>query len=93
MRDFHSLGIDVNRRTAGHIKTTCPHCTETRHNKRDKSLSVNLDMVSSFATTAAGKAVSPTKPNSANAAKGRSRANGSKYLPPIFAARPSTSPG
>lgn len=43
MRDFHSLGIDVNRRTAGHIKTTCPHCTETRHNKRDKSLSVNLD--------------------------------------------------
>lgn len=43
MRNFHSLGIDTNRRTAGRIKTLCPQCTATRHNKRDKSLSVNLD--------------------------------------------------
>ena len=43
MRDFHSFGIDTCRRTAGRIKTTCPQCRETRRNKRDKSLSVNLD--------------------------------------------------
>jgi len=43
MRNFHSLNIDTGRRTAGHLKTICPQCIATRHNKRDKSLSVDLD--------------------------------------------------
>lgn len=41
--NFHELGIDVNGRTSGRIKTFCPKCREQRHDKRDKSLSVNLD--------------------------------------------------
>ncbi|MBP1613408.1 MAG: family ATPase [Bacteroidetes bacterium] len=43
MYNFNKLGIDVNGRTSGHIKTFCPKCRENRKNKRDKSLSVNLD--------------------------------------------------
>ena len=43
MYNFHSLHIDVHGRTGGHIKTFCPKCHEQRHDKRDKSLSVNLD--------------------------------------------------
>ena len=30
-------------RTSGKVKTICPHCHDQRSNKRDKSLSVNLD--------------------------------------------------
>lgn len=43
MYNFHTLGIDTNGRTGGHVKTYCPQCREQRKNKRDKSLSVNLD--------------------------------------------------
>ncbi|WP_455592266.1 bifunctional DNA primase/helicase [Bacteroides sp.] len=43
MYNFHSLHIDVHGRTSGRIKTFCPKCHEQRHDKRDKSLSVNLD--------------------------------------------------
>lgn len=39
---FHELGIDTHGRTDGKLKTKCPHCLETRHNKADKSLSVDL---------------------------------------------------
>ncbi len=41
--DFHSLGVDIHGRTGGKIKTHCPHCHAQRKNKRDKSLSVNID--------------------------------------------------
>lgn len=41
--NFHLLGIDVNGRTGGRFKTFCPQCRDQRHDKRDKSLSVNLD--------------------------------------------------
>ncbi len=43
MKDFNAWGINTHGRTAGNIKTLCPKCRETRRNKRDKSLSVNLD--------------------------------------------------
>lgn len=44
MDNYESLGIKIPYgRTGGNVKTICPHCNETRHNKRDKSLSVNLD--------------------------------------------------
>lgn len=43
MHNFHLLGINVNGRTSGRIKTLCPKCREQRRDKRDKSLSVNLD--------------------------------------------------
>lgn len=43
MFNFHSLDVDVRGRTSGLIKTFCPRCREQRKNKRDKSLSVNID--------------------------------------------------
>lgn len=43
MMRWNELNIDVPySRTSGNIKTFCPQCRETRSNKRDKSLSVNL---------------------------------------------------
>lgn len=41
-RTWAEAGIDTGNRSTGSIKTTCPKCSETRKNKRDKSLSVNL---------------------------------------------------
>lgn len=41
--NYHQLGIDVHGHTSGRVKTYCPKCREGRHNKADKSLSVNLD--------------------------------------------------
>ena len=41
--DWHALGIDTRGKISGQIKTYCPKCTPTRKNKRDMSLSVNLD--------------------------------------------------
>ncbi|WP_321333938.1 bifunctional DNA primase/helicase [uncultured Bacteroides sp.] len=43
MHNFHKLGIETNGRTGGRMKTFCPKCHDSRKNKRDKSLSVNLD--------------------------------------------------
>lgn len=43
MYNFHSLNIDTNGRTGGHLKTHCPQCHDQRKNKRDKSLSIDLD--------------------------------------------------
>ncbi len=41
--DFHSIGVNTLGRTSGRLKTHCPKCHETRKNKRDKSLSVDID--------------------------------------------------
>lgn len=41
--NFHELSIDTGSRVAGSLKTFCPQCRGQRSNKRDKSLSVNLD--------------------------------------------------
>lgn len=41
--NFHAIGIETNGRTSGHVKTFCPKCHAQRKDKRDKSLSVNLD--------------------------------------------------
>lgn len=43
MFNFKSINVDVNGRTGGRVKTHCPHCHEQRRNKRDKSLSVDID--------------------------------------------------
>ncbi|WP_455585199.1 bifunctional DNA primase/helicase [Bacteroides sp.] len=43
MRNFHSFHIETSGRTGGKMKAYCPQCREQRRNKRDKSLSVNLD--------------------------------------------------
>jgi twinkle protein len=44
MKNYQDFGIEIPYgRTNGQIKTLCPHCHEQRRNKRDKSLSVNLD--------------------------------------------------
>ena len=43
MYNFHSLDIETNGKTGGHMKTYCPKCRDQRKNKRDKSLSVDLD--------------------------------------------------
>ena len=43
-KDFAEFGIDVPYgRRSGKIKTVCPKCHDQRSNKRDKSLSVDLD--------------------------------------------------
>lgn len=44
MDNYERLGIKIPYgRTGGNVKTICPNCNETRKNKRDKSLSVNLE--------------------------------------------------
>ena len=43
MRNFASYQVDVRHRTSGVIKTICNQCLPTRHNKRDRSLRVNID--------------------------------------------------
>lgn len=43
MMRWRELGIEIPyNRTSGNIKTYCPQCRDSRHNKRDKSLSVDL---------------------------------------------------
>ncbi|MBP1613192.1 MAG: family ATPase [Bacteroidetes bacterium] len=42
MHNFRKLGIETNGRTSGRIKTFCPKCHDSRKNKRDKSLSVDI---------------------------------------------------
>ena len=43
-KTFGDYGIKIPyRRTAGNVKTWCPHCHDQRSDKNDKSLSVNLD--------------------------------------------------
>ncbi len=41
--NFHTLKIDTFGRTSGKMKTQCPQCRERRTDKRDKSLSLDLD--------------------------------------------------
>lgn len=44
MKDYSDFGINIPKgRTRGKLKTFCPQCHDTRHNKTDKSLSVDLD--------------------------------------------------
>lgn len=43
MINFTKFNIDTNGRTSGRMKTFCPQCHTNRKNKRDKSLSVNID--------------------------------------------------
>lgn len=43
MRNFSKLKIDLRGHTGGHVKTFCPFCHEHRKDKRDKSLSVDID--------------------------------------------------
>lgn len=44
MKTYSEFDINIPYgRTSGQVKTICPHCHEQRHDKRDKSLSVNLD--------------------------------------------------
>ncbi len=44
MKNYSDFGIEIPLgRTSGNIKVLCPHCHDQRKNKRDKSLSVNLD--------------------------------------------------
>ena len=43
MRNFHKLNIDTRGQGSGRVKTFCPFCHATRNNKRDRSLSVDID--------------------------------------------------
>lgn len=44
MKDFGDYGIQIPYgRQSGNVKTFCPQCHKDRHDKRDKSLSVDLD--------------------------------------------------
>ena len=43
MINFANYHVDIRHRTSGVIKTICNQCLPTRHNKRDRSLRVNID--------------------------------------------------
>ena len=44
MKDYSDYGIQIPYgKRSGKVKTFCPQCHKDRHNKRDKSLSVDLD--------------------------------------------------
>ncbi len=43
LMSWSSIGIQLGGRTSGQIKTFCPKCHSRRSDKRDKSLSCNLD--------------------------------------------------
>lgn len=43
MINFEKFNVNTNGRTSGRMKTHCPQCHDQRNDKRDKSLSVNLD--------------------------------------------------
>ena len=44
MQTFEQYGIEIPyRRTSGKVRSTCPQCSATRHNPRDRSLSIDLD--------------------------------------------------
>lgn len=44
MKTFQDFGIDISTtRKGGKLKMLCPKCHDTRSNKRDKSLSVDVD--------------------------------------------------
>ena len=43
MRNFANYQVDIRHRTSGVIKTICNQCLPTRHNKRDRSLRVNIN--------------------------------------------------
>jgi twinkle protein len=40
---LEGLGIDLKKRFKGTLKTTCPACSESRRNKKDPCLSVDID--------------------------------------------------
>lgn len=43
-KNYSDFGIEIpSFKTSGNVKVLCPHCHNQRTNKRDKSLSVNLD--------------------------------------------------
>lgn len=41
--EWQDVGIEIKASWHGNVKTHCPQCRDTRKNKNDKSLSVNLD--------------------------------------------------
>lgn len=43
MFNFNKLNIETGGRTSGRLKTFCPQCRDKRKDKRDKSLSIDLD--------------------------------------------------
>lgn len=44
MKSYSDYGIDIpHGRTSGKVKTICPQCRDIRHNKKDRSLSVDLN--------------------------------------------------
>ena len=43
IKNWSKYGISVPSGRGGHYKTVCPQCHDSRHDKRDKSLSCDLD--------------------------------------------------
>ena len=43
IKEYNYIGADLKGRRKGQVKTTCPFCSETRKNKHDPCLSVNID--------------------------------------------------
>jgi len=41
--EYNYLNVDLKGKRTGQLKTLCPHCSETRKNKKDPCLSVNID--------------------------------------------------
>jgi len=43
IQEFQNIDINLKGKTSGQIKTQCPQCSESRRNKKDPCLSVNID--------------------------------------------------
>lgn len=63
MINFSKFNIETQGRTSGRMKTYCPQCRGDRKNKRDKSLSVNLDMGVAYCHYCHWKVVASPQPS------------------------------
>jgi twinkle protein len=62
---LRDLGINVNGRTSGEVRTTCPWCSHTRSKSNDPCLAVNMDDLTYFChhCNVSGCADNNKKPN------------------------------
>lgn len=85
MRNFANYHVDVRRHTSGVVKTICEQCLPTRHNKRDRSLRVNIDTGHCHCYHCGADFYVPTMPKSVRKPSDRLPVNVVRHLPfPAF---------
>lgn len=81
MRNFANYHVDVRRHTSGVVKTICEQCLPTRHNKRDRSLRVNIDTGHCHCYHCGADFYVPTMPKSVRKPSDRLPVNVVRHLP------------